>query len=107
MKLTNTLLKLAAAAAAVAGIAFLVYKNIDKITAWLEKLCPCKCVPETVEVPEEPVAEETVEVAEEPVAEETDFAEEAPAAEEETQEPEQAAEIPEGEPVAEEDDFAE
>lgn len=88
------LLKLAAAAAAVAGIAFLVVKYMDQITEWLKNLCPCKDVPiaeevdfensEITDVPvEEPTAEEEV-VAEEPVTE---------------------VEIPEGEPVAEETDF--
>lgn len=105
MKLTNTLLKLAAAAAAVAGIAYLVYKHIDTITDWLQKLCPCKYGPVVKKVSEVPF--------EEPVAEEFDFddvCEEAPAADapvEEAPAEEPAPEIPDGEPVAEEDDFAE
>ena len=89
------LLKLAAAAAAMAGIAFLVVKYMDQITEWLKNLCPCKDVPiaeeidfeeaEVAEVPvEEPVAEEEEVIAEEPVEE---------------------VEIPEGEPTAEESDF--
>ena len=94
MDTMKTLLKLTAAAAAIAGIAYLVVKYMDNITEWLKNICPCKDVPIAEEVDvdvigaeeapvEEPVAEEEV-VAEEPVAE---------------------VEIPEGEPVAEESDF--
>jgi len=88
MNSVKTLLKLAAAVAAVAGITYVVYKNIDAITNWLSKLCPCKSAPEVEEIIEEPTAEEAVEeVVEEIVAEEA------------------PVEIPEGEPVAEESDF--
>ena len=45
MKSIEKLLKLAAAAAAIAGIAFLVVKYMDQITEWLKNLCPCKDVP--------------------------------------------------------------
>lgn len=89
MNAMKTLLKLAAAVAAVAGIAYLVVKNIDTITEWLKNLCPCKAVPAAEEVP----TEETP--TEEPAAEEAAAAEQ-PAAD---------ASIPEGEPVAEESDF--
>ena len=88
MKNIKTLLKLTAAIAAVAGIAYVVYKNIDAITEWLKNLCPCKNTPEVTECDFEPIAEETVEeVVEEVVAEEAPI------------------EIPEGEPVAEDSDF--
>lgn len=78
MKLFNTIVKLAAAVAAVAGIAYLVYKYMDAIKAWLGKLCPCceveleeDFVPEEEIVVEDAPAEEAVEevIAEEPVAE--------------------------------------
>lgn len=97
MKFMNIALKLAAAIAAVAGIAYLVVKNIDAITEWLNNLCPCKA--------DEEICGE--DFAEEPAAEEApaeEAAEEAPA-EEATEEA--APEIPEGEPVAEESDFEE
>ena len=85
MKYVKTLLKLTAAIAAVAGIAYVVYKNIDAITEWLKNLCPCKCTPEVEECDFEPCSVEEVndEVVEEVVAQE----------------------IPEGEPVAEDSDF--
>ena len=87
MKLFNTIAKVAAAIAAVAGIAFLVYKYMDAIKAWISKLCPCCADEVELEedfVPEEEIAEEAAEepveevVAEEPaeeapVADETDF----------------------------------
>ena len=40
MKLFNTFVKLAAAAAAVGAIAYLVVKYFDAIKAWAEKLNP-------------------------------------------------------------------
>lgn len=43
MKLAETIIKAAAAVAAVAGIAYLIVKYLDAIKAWLEKICPC-CV---------------------------------------------------------------
>lgn len=89
MKLAEKLIKLAAAIAAIAGIAYLVVKYFDAIKAWAEKLCPCCAVEEDFETEEtaeeetpveEPAAEEAVEeVVEEvaaddaPVAEEADF----------------------------------
>ncbi len=101
MKLFNTIAKVTAAIAAVAGIAFLVYKYMDAIKAWIAKLCPCTeveleedFVPEE-EITEEPAAEEAAEeVVEEVVAEEP--AEEAPDAEEA---------VAEDAPVADEADF--
>lgn len=93
MNTMKTLLKLTAAAAAVAGIAYLVVKNIDAITDWLKNLCPCKSAPEAEEVDAQETAEETVQEAP---------TEEVPAQEETAEE---ATPIPEGEPVADESDF--
>jgi len=93
MNTMKKLLKLAAAAAAVAGIAYLVVKYIDTITEWLKNLCPCKDIPVAEEVDIDEITEEVP--VEEPTAEEEVIA----------QEPEAEVEIPEGEPVAEESDF--
>lgn len=41
MKKKNTLVRCIVAAAAVAGIAYLVVRYFDAIHAWLRKLCPC------------------------------------------------------------------
>lgn len=93
MKLFNTIAKVAAAIAAVAGIAFLVYKYMDAIKAWIAKLCPCAeveleedFIPEeeiTEEPAEDEAAEEVVEevIAEEPAVE-VSVAEDAPVADE-------------------------
>ena len=94
MDTMKTLLKLTAAAAAIAGIAYLVVKYKDNITEWLKNICPCKDVPIAEEVDVDEIGAEEAPV-EEPVAEEEVVAEE-PATE---------VEIPEGEPVAEESDF--
>lgn len=99
MKLFNTIMKLAAAVAAIAGIAYLIVKYMDAIKAWLNKLCPCSDVEleedfdVEIEFSEDLPAEETVEevIVEEPVVEE-------PAVEESSVE-EVAA------PVADESDF--
>ena len=67
MKTAKILIKLAAAVAAIAGIAYLVVKYMDKITEWLNKVCPacpfCKDEPEV-----EPVDAEVDVAAEEPAA---------------------------------------
>lgn len=93
MKNKNTLIKCVAAAAAVAGIAYLVVRYFDTIHAWLCKLCPCCTLEDDFVVDEhfapvsnEPAKESTVEEAptEEvhtesdtaPVADESDFVEE-------------------------------
>lgn len=69
MKLTELLIKLAVAAAAVVGIAYLIVRYMDAIKAWAEKLCPCNV--EVVEEEEAPVEETPVEeTVEEVVAEE-------------------------------------
>jgi hypothetical protein len=94
MKLFNTIMKLAAAIAAIAGIAFLVVKYMDAIKAWLSKLCPCCDVEleDDFDVEVEFVAEGDEEPVEEVIVEEA-VAEEAPVVEE-----------PEA-PVADEADF--
>ena len=89
MKTINTLIKLAAAATAIAGIAFLVVKYFDAIKAWMAKLCPCcaleedfvaedevaveETAEEAVEEPAEEVAAEEVVEDDAPVAEDSDF----------------------------------
>lgn len=103
MKLFNTIVKLAAAVAAVAGIAYLVYKYMDAIKAWLNKLCPC------ADVELEDDFDIEIEVVEDAPAEETpaeETAEEAPAEEAPAEEPavEPAAEE-DAAPVADEADF--
>ena len=88
MKTVNTVLKVLAALAAVAGAVYVIATYGDQIVAWAKKLlakCPCHCsdapVPEDFveEAPAEeevPAEEETVEVApteDAPVADEADF----------------------------------
>ena len=84
MKLANTLIKLAAAIAAVAGIAFLVVRYFDEIKAWLSRFCPsCDYTLEDdfeVEVPMTEPAPKAEAPAEEPAAE-APAEEPAPAAE--------------------------
>lgn len=41
MKFASKLIKLAAAVAAIAGIAYLVVRYFDDIKAWLSRFCPC------------------------------------------------------------------
>lgn len=101
MKAWNTIMKLLAAMAAVAGAIYVVATYGDKIVAWAKALWE-----------KLPHAEVTVEIkpdtqaqAEEAPVEEAP-AEEAPV--EEAPAPVEAApEIPENEPIAEESDFAE
>ena len=89
MKCVKTLLKLAAALAAVGAALFVVYKYWDKILEKLDALkskCFC-CTPAAVEEPEEAPAEETsAEEAQETAesAQEEAPAEEAAPAQEET-----------------------
>lgn len=105
MKAFNTILKILAALAALAGAVYVVATYGDKIVAWAKKLWAslpqCTKAEEPVIIVESPEAEET---AEEPTCKETPaeepVAEEAPA-----QEP--APQIAENEPVADESDFAE
>ncbi len=98
MKKTNTLVKWIAAAAAVAGIAYLVVRYFDQIHAWLRKLCPC-CTLE-----DDFVVDDTFEPFADEVTEET------PAAEESAQDAAPAEEVHSADttsPVADETDFEE
>ena len=94
MKTVNTVLRILAALAAIAGTIYIIATYGEKIVAWAKELwakMPCPCckkdeeaapaedapaadAPAAEEVPvEEPVAAEVV--VEEPVADEADFAE--------------------------------
>ena len=105
MKTLNTIVKILAALAAVAGAVYVVATYGEQITAWakrvLASLPKCPCCKEEPKAVEETAAEEAP--AEEP-AEEVP-AEESPAEEAPAEEP--AAEVAANEPVAEEADFAE
>lgn len=72
MKLTELLIKLAVAAAAVVGIAYLIIRYMDAIKAWAQKLCPIEVIEEEEAAEEEAVVEEAPaeDVVEEVVAEE-------------------------------------
>ena len=94
MKLANTLIKLAAAAAAVAGIAYLVVRYFDDIKAWLARFCPvCDYTLEDEDLDFDFPGEQIPSEEPAPAAEEVAPAEEAPAAEEDAA------------PAAEEEDF--
>ena len=92
MKLFNTIMKIAAAVAAIAGIAYLVVKYMDAIKAWLNKLCPCSeveleddfdiAIEFSEDVPAEEPVEEVVVAEEVPVVEEAPVVDDAPVAEE-------------------------
>lgn len=105
MKAFNTIMKVLAALAAVAGAVYVVATYGDKIVAWAKKLWAtlpqCPATEDVIDVQEAPEAEVTAEAeaAEEPVSE-TPATEEAPA-----EEP--VPQIAENEPVADEADFAE
>ncbi len=111
MKTFNTIMKILAALAAVAGAVYIIATYGDKIVAWAKKLlntCPCQCEAEDcadcccdMECPceateEEAEAEEVP--AEDPAEEVTETA---------TEEPVIEATVSESEPVADEHDFAE
>ena len=100
MKAFNTIMKLLAALAAVAGAVYVVATYGDKIVAWAKKLWAT--LPQCPEA-EEPAETEAVE--EVPATEETPVSEEAPAEEAPAEEP--APQIAENDPVADEADFAE
>jgi len=113
MKTLNTIVKILAALAAVAGAVYVVATYGEQITAWAKKVlsslpkCPdCEEVPaeETAET-EAPAAEEEPAAVEVPV--EAPVAEEAPAAEAPAEEPAPVPAPAPNEPVAEEADFAE
>lgn len=107
MKKKNTLIKCIAAAAAVAGIAYLVVRYFDAIHAWLRKLCPCCSLeddfvgddffdPAYGEAEHAHFAQQTAEKA---------STEEPPAEAAEAPETEEAADEAPKAPVAEESDF--
>ena len=117
MKTVNTIIKIVAALAAVAGAVYLIATYGDKIVAWAKKLldsCPCKCNCDIEDCADcdcqadcpcaeadEDDDEIEVEIEEAPevtIAAEVTIGEEAPT---------QEVVIEEGEPVAEEEDFAE
>ena len=84
MKKKNTWIKLAAAAAAVAGIAYLVVRYYDSIHAWVSRLCPCHTLEDDFLVddpftPDAPASEAQAEAAEAPAPAETPVSEEVPA----------------------------
>ena len=92
MKALNTVLRILAALAAIAGAIYIIATYGEQIVAWAKKIwasMPCPCCEK------EAVAEEVV------------SAEEAPAADEVPVEEPVAAEIVVEEPVADEADFAE
>lgn len=111
MKTFNTVMKILAALAAVAGAVYIIATYGDKIVAWAKKLlntCPCQCDAEDCadcccdmecpcDVPTEEAETEEAPVAE-PVEENTDASSEEPVIE---------ATVSESEPVADEHDFAE
>lgn len=110
MKAFNTIMKLLAALAAVAGAVYVVATYGDKIVTWAKKLWAT--LPQCPEA-EEPA--EAVTVEEVPATEETPVSEEAPAEEPAAEEPaaeeapaeEPAPQIAENDPVADDADFAE
>lgn len=106
MKYLNTILKILAALAAVAGAIYIVATYGEQIVAWAKKLwnrlpqCPsCEEVPES-DFAEAPAAEEA------PVAEEATAAEEVPVEEAPAEEPAPEIVVADHEPTAEEADFA-
>lgn len=97
MKTLNTILKIVAALAAVAGAVYVVATYGDKIVAWAKKLWASLPQCREAEFVPAPAAEEVP--AEEAPAEEEVVFEEIPVT--------QTPEIAENEPVADETDFAE
>lgn len=97
MKTLNTILKIVAALAAVAGAVYVVATYGDKIVAWAKKLWASLPQWQEAEFVPAPAAEEVP--AEEAPAEEEVVFEEIPVT--------QTPEIAENEPVADETDFAE
>lgn len=96
MKTVNTVLKVLAALAAVAGAVYVIATYGDRIVAWAKKVmenCPCHKCKCAIDAPEEEAAPE-------------DFAEEAPAEEPAPEEDPAAEEAPdEDAPTADEADF--
>lgn len=108
MKAFNTIMKILAALAAVAGAVYVVATYGDKIVAWAKKLWAtlpqCPEAGDVIDVQEAPEAEVTAETEAPAAAEET--VAEVPAAEEAPAE-DPVPHIAENEPVADEADFAE
>lgn len=100
MKALNTIVKILAALAAVAGAIYVIATYGDKIVAWAKKLWASLPQATEAEFVPGPVVKEAVQET----AEETPV-EEVPVQEVPAQEP--APQIPENEPVADEADFAE
>lgn len=99
MKTFNTVMKVLAVLAAVAGAIYVIAAFGDKIVAWAKRVIGCCPWDEGLEETEEPkAAEETPAEEAAPVAEEA-----APAAEAPAEEPKAAAE--DNAPVASEEDF--
>lgn len=101
MKSLNTIVKILAALAAIAGAVYIVATYGEQIVAWAKKLwnrlpqCPaCEKVTKPAEASDAPAAEEV-------------SAEEAPVEEVPTEEPAPEVIVADHEPVAEEADFAE
>lgn len=92
MKTFNTVMKVLAVLAAVAGAIYVIAAFGDKIVAWAKRVIGCCPWDEGMEETEEPKA-----------AEETPAEEAAPAAEAPAEEPKAAAE--DNAPVASEEDF--
>lgn len=99
MKTFNTVMKVLAVLAAVAGAIYVIAAFGDKIVAWAKRVIGCCPWDEGLEETEEPkAAEETPAEEAAPAAEEA-----APAAEAPAEEPKAAAE--DNAPVASEEDF--
>ena len=108
MKTVNTIVKILAALAAVAGAVYLIATYGDKIVAWAKKMlasCPCKCNVEDCEC--ECGGECECEGECECKCEKEETPEEVPAEEAPAEEIIEEVVIEETEPVADEADFAE
>lgn len=104
MKTFNTVMKVLAVLAAVAGAIYVIAAFGDKIVAWAKRVIGCCPWDEGMEETEEPkAAEETPAEEAAPAAEEAAAPEAAPAAEAPAEEPKAAAE--DNAPVASEEDF--
>ena len=100
MKALNTIVKILAALAAVAGAIYVIATYGDKIVAWAKKLWASLPQTSEAEFIPGPMTEDAVEETAEETPVEEVAVQEAPA-----EEP--APQIPENEPVADEADFAE
>lgn len=103
MKAFNTIVKILAALAAIAGAIYVVATYGDKIVDWAKKLWAR--MPQCGEAEAVPEADFVAEEA--PAAEPAQEAEEVQEVQEPAEAPAQEPEIPETDPVADETDFAE